>query len=169
MKNDAVLSHTNIAIKEVGPDGLFKQMQEWSDRISKRAYEFFAASGFTHGHDLEHWFNAEQELLRPLKVELKETSNDFVLKAQVPGFDAKDLEINLDGSFLTIQGKHEDSVNSSDERGGKEFKVQQIWSILELPAAVNAAQAQAELKHGALELKLPKADTTNELKMAAAA
>jgi HSP20 family protein len=168
MKNDAIVSHKNIAIQEIGRDGLFKQMQEWSDGIAKRAYELFADSGFTHGHDLDHWFKAEQELLQPLTVELQDTSNDFVLKAQVPGFDATDIEINLDGLFLTIQGKHEES-NTGGEGGDSEFKAQQIWTIVELPAAVMTEKAHAELKDGELQLTLPKVDKTNALKMATAA
>jgi HSP20 family protein len=169
MKSDAIVSHKNIAIQEIGRDGLFKQMQEWSDGIARRAYELFANSGFTHGHDLEHWFKAEQELLQPLTIELQDTSNDFVLKAQVPGFDARDLEINLDGLFLTIQGKHEDSTNTYGDGSGNELKAQQIWTIIELPAAVNTEKAHAELKDGELELTLPKVDKTNALKMATAA
>lgn len=31
--------------------------------IERRAYELFAARGFEHGHDLEDWLRAEQELL----------------------------------------------------------------------------------------------------------
>jgi hypothetical protein len=32
------------------------------DKIAARAYEIWQASGRSHGHDQEHWFQAEREL-----------------------------------------------------------------------------------------------------------
>jgi hypothetical protein len=32
-------------------------------KIQERAYSFFQASGFKHGHDLEHWLEAEKQVL----------------------------------------------------------------------------------------------------------
>ena len=45
------LTASSVAIQELLRDELFKEMTEWSNRIAKRAYELFAASGFTNGHD----------------------------------------------------------------------------------------------------------------------
>ncbi len=54
-------SKNNVSIQEILPDRLFKEMSDWSDRIRKRAYALFAASGFSNGHDVDDWLKAESE------------------------------------------------------------------------------------------------------------
>src|SRR6185437_7959021 len=106
MKHDAIIP-MSVGIKEMPLDELFKEMSAWSNRIAKRAYDFFIASGFTNGHDLDDWFKAEQELLKPMNFDVKDKGAEFIVTAEVPGFDVKDLDIHMNGSHLIIQGRHE--------------------------------------------------------------
>jgi len=159
MKNEAITHMKTPAIQEASLDDLFKEMSEWSDRIAQRAYELFTESGFTNGHDREDWFQAEQQLLKPVALEVKDTKDELIVTAEVPGFEAKDLEIRLNGSHLVIEGKHE-TTEDRKEKGRavySERKSEQICRMVDLPAAVLADKAQAELKNGVLELKLRKA------------
>jgi HSP20 family protein len=170
MKNESVIPTKEVAIQKVALDSLFKEMTEWSNRIAKRAYEFFAESGFTNGHDRDDWFKAEREFLKPVALDVKDSKDEFVVTANVPGFDAKDLDIHVSGSHLVIEGKHE-TEEKKDKQGKAIFaerKFQQIYRMVELPAPVVAEKAHAELKNGALELKLPKADKPKQIKVAAA-
>jgi hypothetical protein len=59
---------------------LLRRMQDIQDTISRRAYELFASSGFTDGHDLGDWFLAESELLQPIPMELSETEKELTVK-----------------------------------------------------------------------------------------
>jgi len=171
MKPEAITPAKHIAIQQVGLESLFKEMAEWSNRIAKRAYEFFTNSGFTHGHDLDDWFKAEEELLKPVALEVKDSKDEFVVTAEVPGFDARDLQVHLNGSHLVIEGRCE-TAEEKKEKTGKaiysERKSQQICRRIELPAPVLAEHAQAELKNGILELKLPKAKKPKQITVAAA-
>jgi hypothetical protein len=36
-----------------------------NDDIARRAYELFIANGCEHGHDVDHWLQAERELVEP--------------------------------------------------------------------------------------------------------
>jgi HSP20 family protein len=171
MKNEAITPVRSPAIQETSLDDLFEGMLEWSDRIAHRAYEFFADSGFSDGHDREDWFKAEQELLRPVPLEVTDEKDEFIVKAEVPGFDAKDLDIHLNGSHLVIEGKHETAEEKKEKKGEtvlSERRSQQIYRMIELPAAILSDKAQAELKNGVLELKLPKAEKPRQIKVAAA-
>lgn len=170
MKQEAITPTKTVAVKEESLDGIFQQMLEWSNRIAHRAYEFFAASGFTDGHDREDWFKAEQELLKPVALEVKDAKDEFIVKAEVPGFEVKDLDIHVNGSHLVIEGKHEASEEKKEkgETIYSERKSEQIYRMIELPAAVIADKAHAELKNGVLELKLPKAEKPKQIKVAAA-
>jgi HSP20 family protein len=171
MKPEAITPAKHIAIQQVGIDSLFKEMAEWSNRIAKRAYEFFANSGFTNGHDLDHWLKAEEELLKPVMLDVKDSKDEFCVTAEVPGFEAKDLQVHLNGSHLAIEGKHETSEERKEKEGKatySERKSRQIYRTIELPAPVRAEHAQAQLKNGILELKLPKAVKPKQIKVAAA-
>lgn len=169
MKSDTLVPRKNVAIEQTGLEDLFKEMNEWSNRIAKRAYDFFAASGFTNGHDLEDWFKAEQELLKPCAVEVKELANEIVIKAEVPGFEAEDLNVRVNGRYLIIEGKRE-FEEEKKQKGAtiKETRSQQIYRAVELPAVVLAEEVVSELKNGLLELRLPKAAKPRQIKIVAA-
>ena len=171
MKNEAVSPTKRVAIQEVSLDSLLKEMSEWSDRIAKRAYELFAASGFSNGHDREDWLKAEQELLTPVALEVTDGKDEFVVKVEVPGFEAKDLDIHLNGSHLVIEGKRETSKTKKEkdtDASYTERESQQVYRMIELPAAVLADKTRAELKNSVLELRLPKAEKPKQIAITAA-
>lgn len=172
MKNEALTttSPKNIAVNEIGLESLFKEMSEWSDRIAQRAYDLFASSGFANGHELDNWLQAERQLLKPIAVEVKEHSDQFIVTAEVPGFAAKHLAIHINGSHLVIEGKsqHDDRKQKDGKTVYSEREFQQIYRSIELPAPVLADKASAEVKNGILELKLPKAEKARQVKVVAA-
>jgi len=160
-----------IITKPEGPKDLFREMFEWTDRIAKRAYELFGMRGFTDGHDLDDWFAAERELLKPVALEVKNTPDEVMVRAEVPGFEPKDLEIEIEGINLVIRGKHETTKEEKKKEGKTiytERKTEEIYRVVELPAPVMVEMAKAELKNGVLELKLPKAAKPKTIAITAA-
>jgi HSP20 family molecular chaperone IbpA len=73
----------------------FEQFDRIYRSIARRAFELFQTSGQLQGHDLEQWLSAESEFLHPVCVRLTESNGGFTLRAEVPGFSAKDLEITV--------------------------------------------------------------------------
>lgn len=172
MKNDSLTtpSQKSVAVTEISLDSLFNEMSEWSHRIAQRAYDLFATSGFVAGHDLDHWLTAERELLKPIAVEVKDNSDEFIVTADVPGFTAKDLDIQINGSRLIIEAKKQ-REERKEEKGKtvySEHESRQIYRSIELPGPVVADKVNAELKNGVLELKLPKAEKARQIKVVAA-
>jgi len=160
-----------IATSPVSAKDLFREMLEISDRIAKRAYELFANRGFTNGRDLEDWLTAQRELLKPVILDVKDTKQEFIIRAEVPGFEAKDLQIELDGTRLIIKGKQESTREEKENKGTTIFTEQtakQIYRLIDLPSPVLAEKAVADLKNGVLELKLPKAAQSTTIKLTAA-
>jgi HSP20 family protein len=170
MNTEAPTPAKPLVVKESSLDSLFHEMSEWSKRIAQRAHDFFAASGFTHGHDLDDWFKAEQELLKPVALDVKDSEDQLVVTAEVPGFEAADLQVHLNGSHLVIQGKHEtaEEQNVEGKTTHSTHKSRQIYRMIELPAAILADKAHAELKNGVLQLKLPKAEEAKQIAVTAA-
>lgn len=92
-------------------------------------------------------------------AELKEASEAIHLKLEVPGLDAKDLDIQVSAKSVSISGERKSQIES-EENGvtRSEFRYGRFQRIVPLPARVVNDQTQAEYKDGILTLTLPKAE-----------
>ncbi|MEJ2007937.1 MAG: DUF2934 domain-containing protein [Acidobacteriota bacterium] len=66
-------------------DKMFDRMREMQEMIAHRAFELFERGGRIFGRDLENWFRAESELLRPVNISVEETDEGLEVQAEVPG------------------------------------------------------------------------------------
>jgi len=148
----------NPAIKLVEPGDLSDRMQELYEAIARRAYDLFEDRGRTDGFDLDDWLRAESELLCPVRLELTESGDALTVRAEVPGFTAKEFKVSVEPRRVLISGKRETrgrrktGKTVAAERGATE-----VFRALDLPAEVNPSKVAARLKEGFLELELPKA------------
>jgi HSP20 family molecular chaperone IbpA len=139
-------------------DDLGGHMHDACTSIAKRAYEIFDHDGRVFGRDLEHWLRAESELFHPLHFVIKESDRTLTIRAEVPGFTAKDLEISVEARRVAISGKRQ----TKEERikGTAVYCEQcsdEILRVLDLPADVEPSKTTATLKDGILSLEIPKA------------
>ncbi|MFZ3214544.1 MAG: Hsp20 family protein [Candidatus Acidiferrales bacterium] len=126
------------------------------DAIAQRAFELFEGNGQWRGHELEDWLRAEAELLHPLHMEMKESDGEFVVRAEVPGFNAKDVEIKAEPRRLMIAGRREFKEDRNGRRIRSECCADQILRAVDLPADVDTSRASATLRDGILTIELPK-------------
>ncbi|MGA3295680.1 MAG: Hsp20 family protein [Candidatus Acidiferrales bacterium] len=136
-------------VKIVEPRTLLERFNKLSEQVSRRAYEIFEGRGKTLGQDLEDWLKAESEILHPVQLRIAETDEEVTVKADVPGFSAKDLEVSLEPWRLTISGKKE----TKEEQ---EQCSEQLLRVVDLPPEVDSGKATATLKNGILEINIPK-------------
>jgi HSP20 family protein len=153
-------------LKLVPPADIFNQMQQLTDSIARRAFEFFENNGRMFGRDLDDWFRAESELLHPLHIDMAESDGDLTVRAEVPGFTAKELEVSVEPRRLTITGKRE----TKEERKGEktiytERCSDQVLRVVDLPETVDADKTSATLKDGVLELTMPKAAPAKKIQI----
>jgi HSP20 family molecular chaperone IbpA len=129
-----------VAIKQYMTGDVFDRIQQFYDSTARRAFEIFENNGRWLGHDLEDWFRAESELLHPVHLEMAESDDNLMVRAEVPGFSTKELEISIEPRRLTILGKHEAQKESKkaktiySERCAKE-----ILRVVDLPAEVDSS------------------------------
>jgi HSP20 family protein len=155
-----------VPMKAVEPKDLFERLDRIYDAIAHRAFDIFEGNGRNFGHDLENWIQAESELLHPVKVNMTETERTFTVQAEVPGFTAKDLEIQVEPRRLTISGKKETS--SQQEKGKavfQEYHSNEVMRVLDLPVEVTTENVTATLKNGVLELQLPKSSKAKSFRV----
>jgi HSP20 family protein len=158
---------TPATLKLVPPADLFERMGRMSDSIARRAFEIFETNGRTLGHELEHWFRAESELLHPVHVTMTEEAGGLAVKAEVPGFSANELEVSVEPRRLTIAGKRQTKEERKEKKTiYRETCSDEIMRVVDLPVTVNAAKASATLHEGVLELKIPKAEPATKVPIA---
>ena len=149
---------TSVPVKQTETENVFDRIQQTYDSIARRAFEIFDSNGRWRGRQLSDWLQAESELLHPVHLELEESNDNLTVRAEVPGFSTKELEINVGPRKLTITGKHEAQEES---KKGKtiysERCANEILRVVDLPAEVDSSKVTATLKDGILSLELPKA------------
>jgi HSP20 family protein len=91
-------------------------------------------------------------------IELRETDTALILKAAVPGIEAKELDIHASENAVSIAGEHREEKHT-EEKGyfHSELNYGQFQRTVPLPVSVKPDQAQAECNDGLLTLTLPKA------------
>jgi HSP20 family protein len=141
------------------PEDLRSKMQQVELAIARRAHELFEARGCEDGHDLEDWFRAESELLRPVSVTISESEDRISVRANVPGFEAHELKVSIEPRRITILGEKE--LSATKTQGGKTEPTanytDQILQVIDLAADVTAENAVVEWQRGLLKFELPKA------------
>lgn len=92
-------------------------------------------------------------------VEVKETDAEVVLRAEIPGVDAKDLDVQVTQKAVAITGEHRHEKRS-EEKGHlrSEFRYGKFQRVVPLPAQVQNDQVKARLQDGILTLNLPKVE-----------
>jgi HSP20 family protein len=85
------------------------------------------------------------------------TGDDEVLvKAELPGFEAGDIDVSVEQNTLTVRGGHPEDADEGRNYHRRERLAGQFVRSLELPMNVDAGAVEAELKNGILTIKLPK-------------
>jgi HSP20 family protein len=91
-------------------------------------------------------------------VDMYQTDENIVVKATLPGLDPKDLDIQVTGDVLTIRGEVKtEEVEEGAKYHIREHRYQSFSRSMNLPSAVIADKASAEMKNGILTLTMPKA------------
>lgn len=141
----------------VEAEKLIDQMQKLTQSVAHRAYEFFEERGRMIGNELDDWFRAEAELLRPLPIEMKENENQYTVRAEVPGFKAEEIKISAEPKQLLIEGRCEKAEQEETEKVVySERRSDHFCRSLRLTSEIDPAKVSASVKNGVLEIVLPK-------------
>jgi HSP20 family protein len=146
-------------------------MNELYDKVAKRAFSIFESNGRSSGHDLDDWLKAESEFLCSVPVELTETDAEFTVRAEVPGFTEKELEIVAEPGRLFITGKSEKKAEEKKKKETiySEISEKEIFRSFLLPAEIDPEKVNAVLKNGVLEITMPKAKLPKKVSVMAKA
>ena len=93
----------------------------------------------------------------PMRVDIREDENSIVVKADVPGMEQKDINVNVDNGMLTISGER---TFNDEEHKDQYHRVERSYGrfsrSFQMPNTTNPEQISATYKNGVLEVTLPK-------------
>jgi HSP20 family protein len=91
------------------------------------------------------------------KIDLSETKEAIVVRAEIPGVEQKDIHVSLQDQFLVIKGEKQQDKEENDERHHRtERSYGSFARAMRLPSPVDASRVAAAFKDGVLTVTLPK-------------
>ena len=92
-------------------------------------------------------------------VDIYETDDAFMLKAELPGFTKEDVSIEIHENRLIIRGERKREIEAKEDQY---HRLERAYGRFErafwLPTTVDAEHIQASFKNGILEMRLPKSE-----------
>ena len=90
-------------------------------------------------------------------IDLAETDEKFVIKAEIPGIDPKEIDISVKDNVLLIKGEKKEE---KEEKGKNYYRMERRYGgfsrSIDLPSSVDTNKVTAEYKNGVLEITLQK-------------
>jgi HSP20 family protein len=90
-------------------------------------------------------------------VDIMEQENSFVIKAELPGVDKKDVKITVQNDVLTIKGEKK---QETEKNGENYYRTERLYGSFQrsftLPATIASEKIDASYDNGVLILNLPK-------------
>lgn len=91
------------------------------------------------------------------RVDIREDADRFVIVADIPGVDPKDIEIHMEKGVLSIKGSRDTEARS---REGDYSRIERVhgafYRRFALPDSADADRISATGRHGVLEIAIPK-------------
>ncbi|MFO7460203.1 MAG: Hsp20/alpha crystallin family protein [Desulfatiglandales bacterium] len=100
---------------------------------------------------------------RPFKegpfIDLSETKDRLILRAEIPGMSAEDLDISISGDMLTVKGEtRQDFVTGEEDYRSTEREYGYFSRTIQLPCKVQIHEVKATYKDGLLSIDMPKCE-----------
>ncbi|GIX33522.1 MAG: heat-shock protein [Lysobacterales bacterium] len=91
------------------------------------------------------------------RVDIREEKDRFVILADIPGVDPKDIEVSMDKGILSIRGERK---AEHTEENGRYTRIERAHGVFyrrfALPDSADADGIKASGRHGVLEIVIPK-------------
>lgn len=119
---------------------------------------FLRSSNFSYSQDSSNDDNSNIEVSdwRPA-VDIKEEKDRYVIHADLPGVQAKNIDITMEDGILTLKGER--ATNKEEEHEGYK-RVERVYGTFyrrfSLPDTADTDRIEAKSKDGVLEIVVPK-------------
>jgi len=138
------------------PYGWFQEMDRWFDDVRQNFLNWGPGS-------LAPWTEETGLGVRQPLVDLIDEGREFLVRAEMPGVSKEDVDLQVTPDEIEIRAE---SKRDREEKGYyyRERSYSALQRSVSFPAEVLPDQAQATLKDGLLEVRIPKKEPTPERK-----
>lgn len=127
-----------------------KELQRMRREMDRLWESFFETKPTRRQEEISEWVPS---------IDLSETKDSYIVKAEIPGMEAKDIDITLQDDLLTIRGEKKQEKEEKDEN--YHFVERSYGSFtrsIRLPQEVKGDKIKASYKDGVLKITLPKSE-----------
>jgi HSP20 family protein len=89
----------------------------------------------------------------PWALETEEMDKEYVVRAELPGFEPAEVEVEVRGEELRVRAEHKEA---KEKEGEKESRYAEIERTMTLPPGTEKEKMEARYHNGVLEVHLPK-------------
>ncbi|MDD4568895.1 MAG: Hsp20/alpha crystallin family protein [Tepidanaerobacteraceae bacterium] len=112
---------------------------------------------FDLNFDMDNFFDAFN--LSPVKADLRETEREYIVEADLPGYDKNNIEIRYEDNSLTISAQHDEVVEEKGESFiQRERRRGNFTRSISIPNDIKSDAIKANFKNGVLRVILPKVE-----------
>lgn len=130
------------------------QLRDDFDAFMKRFFDAPLLSNRLVGDRPALWEASQQAWNWDLGWEDKD--KEYVVRAELPGFDPDDFDVKLSGNALTVRAEHKEETKG--ENGGSSYRYGTFTRTFTLPHGVDENKVEARYHSGVLEVHLPKTE-----------
>jgi len=96
-------------------------------------------------------FDQDFEPMRIWDFDVTEDDKEITVRAEIPGFNENELDVQLSNNVLTIKAEKEEKGDGREER-------RSFYRRVVLPQGIDTEKVQASYQNGVLELHIPRAE-----------
>jgi HSP20 family protein len=143
---------------------LMLRRNEAKEALARREYTPLDLLRYEFGSLFNRMFSewpleAEREY-RPWAFEVEEKENEFVIRAEMPGFETNEIEVTLRGNEMTLLAEHKaplakEAPPAPAEKEAVERRYMRLERHVALPAGTEPEKAEAAYRNGILEVRVP--------------
>jgi HSP20 family protein len=104
--------------------------------------------------EMDRWMDARES-----NMSVERDGEDYVVLADLPGFEKEELDLRFEDGLLTVRGRHETSEASET---GSSTRSRSVFERVSLPGDVVEDAITATYRNGVLEVRLPAVDPAPE-------
>ncbi len=105
---------------------------------------------------LDDFFDDLEPVRNNMKCDIYEKDDKYFIEMDIPGFDKKDININLDNGYLTVSASHEESIDDEGKNYIRKERSSYKNSREFYLGDVDEQNIEAEFNNGILKIVVPK-------------
>jgi HSP20 family protein len=135
---------------QISPWKPFRELERMRREMDRLWDSFFEGRPSRKAEEVGEWLPT---------LDVSETKNDLVVKAEIPGIDPKDIDISLANEILTIKGEKKQEKEEKEENYHlTERSYGSFTRTIRLPREIQSDKISASYKNGILKVTLPKSE-----------